>query len=96
MSINYLIYGLLAIGCLTILSNFLDAKWIIAKLFAKKIKPLAVSKDSTSKEADFLHIISLWYQLKEQCDRCKLKIASEKLDEVFPLLNGVLDDEQDI
>jgi hypothetical protein len=94
MSNNYLIYALIAVGCLTILSNFLDAKWIIAKLFAKKVKPLTVSENSTSKEADFLHIISLWYQLKEQCDRCKLNIASEKLDEVFPLLNGVLDDEK--
>jgi len=94
MPITYLIYGLLAVGVLAILSNFFDAKWIIAKLFAKKVKPLAVSSDSNNKESNFLHIISLWYQLKEQCDRCKLSIASDKLDEVFPLLNGVLDDEK--
>lgn len=88
---NYIIYGLLSIGVLAILSNFLDPRWIIGKLFSKKNK---VSKSTSSeKEEIFLHIISLWYQLKEQCDACNLTIASDKLDEVFPLLNKVLEDE---
>ena len=88
---NYIIYGLLSIGVIIILSNFLDSQWIISKLFSKKNK---VSKTiSNEKEQIFLHIISLWYQLKEQCDACNLTIASEKLDEVFPLLNKVLEDE---
>ena len=94
MTTNYLIYALLVIGCLSILSNFCDPKWIVAKLFSKKVKPQNVNVGSESKEEDFLHIISLWYQLKEQCDKCKLTVASDKLDEVFPLLNGVLEHEQ--
>jgi hypothetical protein len=36
----------------------------------------------------FLHIINIWYQLKESCDSYELKLAVEKLDEVFPLLNN--------
>jgi hypothetical protein len=88
---NYIVYGLLAVGVLTILSNFFDPKWIISSLFSNKKKVSVVT--GTSKETDFLHIVSLWYQLKEQCDKCDLKVASDKLDEVFPLLNGVLEDE---
>lgn len=89
---NYIVYGLLTVGVLSILSNFFDPKWIIGKLFSKKKTPTV--DETESKETDFLHIVSLWYQLKEQCDRCNLKVASDKLDEVFPLLNGVLDDEK--
>ena len=89
---NYIIYGLLTVGVLTILSNFLDPKWIISTLFSKKNKTEIVTPNN--KEEVFLHIISLWYQLKEQCDACNLTIASDKLDEVFPLLNKVLDNEQ--
>lgn len=89
---QYIIYGLLSVGVLAILSNFLDPKWIISKLFAKKNK--VVQSTASSQEEVFLHIISLWYQLKEQCDACNLTVASDKLDEVFPLLNKVLDDEK--
>ena len=34
--------------------------------------------------------------LKNKCDQCNLKVASDKLDEVFPLLNEVLDDDKTI
>lgn len=86
MSNNYVIYGLLLVGCLIILSNFLDPKWIISSMFKKKV--------DISKEDDFLNVIALWYKLKEQCDKCNLTVASAKLDEVFPLLNGILNDEK--
>jgi hypothetical protein len=39
-----------------------------------------------------LEIVSLWYQLKNKCDEYHLTVASEKLDEVFPLLNKVIED----
>lgn len=91
MSHNYIIYGLFIAGILCILSNFVDTQKMISKLFIKKNRTNTMS---TNKEEVFLHIISLWYQLKEQCDACKLTVASDKLDEVFPLLNGVLDDEK--
>lgn len=53
-------------------------------------------KVDINKEDDFLNVISLWYKLKEQCDKCNLTIASAKLDEVFPLLNGILNDEKTV
>jgi|688.fasta_scaffold190962_2 hypothetical protein len=81
---NYVVYGLIAVGCLFILANFIKPTYIIAKLFKKtKVENAPVSVG----EENFLHIISLWYQLKECCDKCKLSVASDKLDEVFPLLN---------
>lgn len=91
MNVDYLFYILIGIGALNILSNFFDSKWIISKLFSRK-KTNKVSEEN--RESDFLHVISLWYQLKEQCEKCGLTVASSKLDEVFPLLNGILDNEQ--
>lgn len=88
---NYLIYALLIIGSLAILSNIFDTKWIISQLFTKKNANVQTEK---GREESFLHIVSLWYQLKDECDKFNLKVASSKLDEVFPLLNGVLEDEK--
>ena len=89
---QYIIYGLFVVGVIAILSSFVDSKWIISKLFSKKTK--VVQSTASGQEEVFLHIISLWYQLKEQCDACNLTVASDKLDEVFPLLNKVLDDQK--
>lgn len=84
----YLKVALVVLGVLAILSNLVDFQSLISKLvFKSKIK-------SANKQNDFLEIISLWYQLKNKCDEFNLKIASEKLDEVFPLLNEVLEDEK--
>jgi hypothetical protein len=87
---TYIKYGAIVAGILLILWNFIDPKYIISKLFRSKNNPIKVE---SNKETNFLEIVSLWYQLKSKCDECKLSIASDKLDEVFPLLNGVLDDE---
>ena len=40
-----------------------------------------------SQKVTFLEIVDLWHQLIESCDEYGLKEASNKLDEVFPLLN---------
>lgn len=90
MNATYLIYGSIGLGVLILLSNFIDFSYIVSKLFFSSPKPENVSKD---KQKNFLEIIGLWYQLKDRCDKFNLHIASEKLDEVFPLLNEVLDDE---
>lgn len=82
---NYIVYGLITVGVLFILLNFVKPKYVISSLF-KKIKTDTIPPASVGEE-NFLHIISLWYQLKECCDKCNLKVASDKLDEVFPLLN---------
>jgi hypothetical protein len=82
---NYIVYCLIAVGVLFILSNLVNAKYIISSLFKKtKVK---TAPSTTVGEENFLHIISLWYQLKDCCDQCALITASDKLDEVFPLLN---------
>lgn len=88
MNINYLIYGFVGLGVLLLLSNFVDASYILSKLLFRKKEVAVVTNDN---QKDFLEIVALWYQLKSKCDQFKLKIASEKLDDVFPLLNEVLD-----
>lgn len=90
MNLVYLVYGTIGLGVLILLSNVIDFPYLISKVFFSKNK---TKKLSENEEEDFLHIVGLWYQLKERCDAFKLKTASEKLDEVFPLLNGVLEDE---
>lgn len=91
----YIKIGLLAVGVLAILSNFVNVSSIVSRLvFSKKKQPVIVNADDESTEKDFLEIVSLWYQLKHKCDQFKLEVASNKLDEVFPLLNGVLEDEK--
>lgn len=93
MNTNYLIISSIALGSLILLSNYIDFGYIVSKLFFRNNSPKPATVNSKNKEAEFLHIVSLWYQLKEECDEFKLTIASDKLDEVFPLLNGVLEDE---
>lgn len=87
-TVVYLIYGSIGLGLLMLLSNFVDMSYLVSKLFFN-----SNTNKEINKQKDFLTIVSLWYQLKESCDKFKLDIASEKLDEVFPLLNGVLEDE---
>jgi acid phosphatase class B len=67
----------------------IDFSYIVSKLFFNN----GEKRNTASKQQDFLEIVGLWYELKDRCDRFDLKVASEKLDEVFPLLNGVLEDE---
>ncbi len=90
MNLVYLVYGTIGLGVLILLSNIVDFSYVISKMFFGTKKTNATTK---SKEEDFLHIVGLWYQLKEKCDAFNLDTASQKLDEVFPLLNGVLEDE---
>lgn len=78
---------LIVIALLVLATNFVDIPYWVSRLFAKaKVKVLE------NKEEGFLEIVSLWYQLKNKCDEYHLTVASEKLDEVFPLLNKVIED----
>jgi hypothetical protein len=78
----------LAIGALIILSNFVHVDSLLARILPKKkVKPLTEVIVDTKEDEKFLHIINLWYQLKDNCDSYGLKLAVEKLNEVFPLLN---------
>jgi hypothetical protein len=79
--------ALLIVAMFILASNFVDIQYLISRLFSRsKVKLVA------NKEEGFLEIVSLWYQLKNKCDEHELIVASEKLDEVFPLLNKVIED----
>jgi len=87
----YVKYGLIALGCLILFVKLVDIPAVISNLFLGRNK-----KPTVNKAEGFLEIVGLWYKLKNKCDECHLDVASQKLDEVFPLLNGVLDDEKTI
>jgi len=89
MSDLYVKIALVSVGLLIVLLNFVDISSIASKLLFRN-KPQQV----VEQQKGFLEIVSLWYQLKNKCEQFKLNVASEKLDEVFPLLNGVLEDEK--
>lgn len=78
--------GLVLAGVLLITLMNVDITYLLSKLIFWK------SKSSTS-EKDFLNMINLWYKLKEACTRNNFDEASNKLDEVFPLLNNRSTDE---
>lgn len=78
--------ALLAAGLLLILLVNVDMTYIISKLIFWK-------KSSQASDKDFLTIINLWYQLKNMCDKNEYLEASEKLNEVFPLLNKAQNNE---
>lgn len=81
----------LSIGALIILSNFVRFDSLLARLLPKKKVPQVVVEE-TKEDEKFLHIINLWYQLKDNCDSYGLQLAVDKLDEVFPLLNNKKDE----
>lgn len=90
---SYLRYAIIVAGIACVLISLFDPKYIIGSLFKKKTIISNNVVTSNDKQSGFLEIVSLWYQLKTKCDQHKLTSASEKLDEVFPLLNGVLENE---
>lgn len=76
-------------GLLLVASCYwVDFNYLLAKMLLKK-KPL-IEKETVAvvdTGDQFLHIIDLWYKLRESCVDAKLDSAIKKLDEVFPLLN---------
>jgi len=60
----------------------------VKSLFKWPFKKRAVVVVEPNAETQFLHIVDLWHKLKTSCDEQGLKEATEKLDEVFPLLNS--------
>ena len=64
-----------------LLLSSVDFSYLLAKL---SVKNGVVGKVDDNQ---FLKTLELWYLLKKQCNESKLTAASEKMDEVFPLLN---------
>lgn len=76
---------LIAAGLL--LTNF-DYSWATGwvKSLLKKRDVVKPSPEEPS-SVNFLDVVETWHRLKSQCKALDLKEATEKLDEVFPLLN---------
>lgn len=88
---NNLSVWFLIVGVLILASNFIDVPYLVSRLFSKSKKVETI--ETQKKEEGFLEIVSLWYQLKTKCEEHKLDVASDKLDEVFPLLNKVIEED---
>lgn len=58
----------------------------IKSLFKRKPKP-APTPTEKDYSVSFLEMVDLWYSLKYRCELHGLHLATDKLDEVFPLLN---------
>lgn len=71
---------------LLLVFNFVDFSYILDKILFKK-KENVVTPDQVNNDEIFLHIVDLWYQLRESCENQGLSSAVKKIDEVFPLLN---------
>lgn len=72
---------------LLLVFNFVDFNYILDKLLFKKREVVVVPEKEKDDEV-FLHIVDLWYQLRESCENQGLSSAVNKIDEVFPLLNN--------
>jgi hypothetical protein len=84
---------LLGLGILLV--NFVDFNWILDSILTKKDStPTIEIIEETKDDKLFLHIVDLWYKLKDSCESYGLHNAAEKLDEVFPLLNDKKDGEE--
>lgn len=73
-------------GLLVILLMNTDVTYLVSKLVFWK------NSNTTTSEKEFLNMINLWYKLKASCEKNNFIEASNKLDEVFPLLNRSSDE----
>lgn len=72
---------LIAAGLLASNFNYSPVITWVKNLFKKT--PVVSPKSSV----EFLDVVGSWHTLKSQCKELGLTEASDKLDEVFPLLN---------
>lgn len=84
--------GAIAVGVLILLSSYGDVAGIAGRLLSfiqpsKPVPDVEVPVVVVTEEAQFLHIIDLWHQLRTECADYGLPKAVLAIDEVFPLLN---------
>lgn len=78
----------IVIASLLLFSNInLSNIMIKLKSLFKRNKVNVNNIEDKNSQMDFLKVLGLWYDLKNSCEKYGLKLAAEKLDEVFPLLN---------
>lgn len=80
------------VGVSILVFTLVDFNWIVDKLLSRESNVVVPHNKQNDKL--FLHIVDLWYKLKESCESYGLHNASEKLDEVFPLLNDKAEEDQ--
>lgn len=91
-SLELILKGIALIVAIGLLLSSVDFSYLLAKL---SIKSDGSSDEEIITSTDsFLKTLELWYLLKKRCDDSKLVLASEKMDEVFPLLNDNIEEKK--
>ena len=95
---EFILKGVALLVAIGLLLSSIDFSYILAKVPVKnhtvKVNNRTVVK--VNEDSKFLKTLELWYLLKKQCDDAGLKEASKKMDDVFPLLNDNLEEDDDV
>lgn len=94
MDLEMILKGVALVVAIGLLLSSVDFSYILAKLTVKK-KSVNVPNIPLPNGTEFIKTLELWYALKTSCDKNGLGAASEKMDEVFPLLNDNMEVEKD-
>lgn len=97
MDLEMILKGVALVVAIGLLFSSIDISYILAKLTVKKptVPSVNVPDIPLPNGSEFINTLQLWYSLKTACDSNKLTAASEKMDEVFPLLNDNMEVEKD-
>ena len=93
--LEFILKGVAVVVAVGLLLGSIDFSYLLAKLTIKdneNITPDGKVVVKIREDSQFLRTLELWYLLKKQCDDAGLSNASEKMDEVFPLLNDNLEE----
>lgn len=95
---EFILKGVALLVAIGLLLSSIDFSYILAKVSVKndtiKVNNRVVVK--VNEDSKFLKTLELWYLLKKQCDDAGLTEASKKMDDVFPLLNDNLEENDDV
>lgn len=94
MDLEMILKGVALVVAIGLLLSSIDFSYLLAKLTIKK-KSVNVPNIPLPNGTEFIKTLELWYALKTSCDKNGLSAASEKMDEVFPLLNDNMEVEKD-
>jgi|TARA_R110002012_G_C11544554_1_gene601777 hypothetical protein len=79
----------IGLGVIILASNFISIPKL-ESLFGNVVK---TKERLSSDKNQSLEATTMWYVLKDKCEKCNLLEAAKKLDDVFPLLNTVTKEE---
>ena len=90
--------GALTLGALILISNFVKVEDILSlalRVLTPKTPVVPPAPEvPVSDDEQFLHIVDLWFQLRNQCEEYGLPKAITAIDKVFPLLNDKIEEEK--